>query len=68
MCAGSMTASMLGLGALLATSAALFTALRWIGSAYLVWLGIKLWRAPVIAADAPCRSDSPRIARRARRK
>ncbi|MCO6185627.1 LysE family translocator [Rhizobium sp. L1K21] len=43
----AMTASMLGLGALLATSADLFTVLRWIGGAYLVYLGIKLWRAPV---------------------
>jgi threonine/homoserine/homoserine lactone efflux protein len=41
----AMTLSMLGVGALLATSATLFTALRWIGAAYLVWLGIKLWRA-----------------------
>lgn len=43
----AMTASMLGLGAILATSAAIFTVLRWIGGAYLVYLGIKLWRAPV---------------------
>lgn len=43
----AMTASMLGLGALLATSAELFTVLRWVGGAYLVYLGIKLWRAPV---------------------
>jgi threonine/homoserine/homoserine lactone efflux protein len=41
----AMTLSMLGVGALLATSALLFTALKWIGAAYLVWLGIKLWQA-----------------------
>ena len=42
----AMTASMLGLGALLATSAAIFAVLKWIGAAYLVWIGIALWRAP----------------------
>ncbi|WAC26025.1 LysE family translocator [Ancylobacter sp. SL191] len=41
----AMTLSMLGLGALLATSATLFTVLKWIGALYLIWLGIKLWRA-----------------------
>jgi threonine/homoserine/homoserine lactone efflux protein len=41
----AMTLSMLGVGALLAASATIFTALKWIGAAYLVWLGIKLWRA-----------------------
>ena len=44
----AMTASLAGLGALLATSATLFTILKLIGAGYLMFLGIKLWRAPVI--------------------
>lgn len=38
-------AAALGVGALLATSAAAFTVLKWVGAAYLVWMGIKLLRA-----------------------
>lgn len=41
----AMSLSMLGVGALLAASATLFTVLKLVGGAYLVWLGIKLWRA-----------------------
>lgn len=41
----AMTLSMLGIGALLATSATLFTVVKIAGAAYLIWMGIKLWRA-----------------------
>ncbi|MFC4272850.1 LysE family transporter [Sneathiella chungangensis] len=41
----AMTASLLGAGAVLAASATLFTVLKIAGAVYLVWLGIKLWRA-----------------------
>lgn len=36
----------LGLGAVLAASEAAYTALRWVGAAYLVWLGVGLIRRP----------------------
>jgi len=47
----AMTASMAGLGLLLEASSTIYLGLRWIGAAYLIYLGIKLWRAPVAASD-----------------
>lgn len=35
-----------GLGALLAASATAFAIAKWLGVAYLVWLGVQQWRAP----------------------
>lgn len=49
----AMSLSMAGLGAVLAASATAFTVLKWVGAAYLVWLGVRMWRAPVEGAPPP---------------
>lgn len=38
--------SMFGIGALLQSSLVWLTVLKWVGGAYLVWLGIQVWRSP----------------------
>jgi threonine/homoserine/homoserine lactone efflux protein len=43
--------SMFGIGALLQTSLLWLTVLKWLGGAYLVWLGIQVWRAPAIGVE-----------------
>lgn len=40
----AMSVSLLGLGAILATSSTLFIILKWFGVAYLIYLGISAWR------------------------
>jgi threonine/homoserine/homoserine lactone efflux protein len=45
-CFGWATLVALGLGALLAASELAYTTLRWVGAAYLVWVGCKMWRHP----------------------
>jgi RhtB (resistance to homoserine/threonine) family protein len=56
-------AAALGVSALLATSATAFTALKWLGAAYLLWMGAKLLlaRAPQASADlaAMARAQAP---------
>lgn len=47
-----MCLSAAGLGALLQAFPAVFDTLRWCGAAYLGWLGIRSWRAPVPASPA----------------
>ncbi|HUN94454.1 MAG TPA: LysE family translocator [Burkholderiaceae bacterium] len=46
-----MALSIFGIGALLKSSLGWLTALKWIGGAYLVWLGIQVWRSPPIGVD-----------------
>ena len=38
--------SIAGAGAVLAASATLFQVLKFVGAAYLVWIGYKMWRTP----------------------
>lgn len=52
----AMTASLLGLGALVLASATAFTVLKWMGAIYLVWLGIKLIRSAPTKGLTPPRA------------
>src|SRR5258705_5802563 len=60
-CAGFVTIialSMFGIGALLQASLAWLTILKWVGGAYLVWLGIQVWRSPPIGIDISQRVEA----------
>ncbi len=54
--ATAVTVSILGLGALLATSAAVFTAANLAGGLYLLYLGIRLLRAGVTLTEVTART------------
>ena len=41
----AMSLSFLGVGVLLQTVAIAFYLIKWLGAAYLIWLGIKMWRS-----------------------
>lgn len=57
--ATAATASLLGLGAILATSAFLFSLLKWAGAAYLFWIGLKMWRSKAHGLTAETVADAP---------
>jgi threonine/homoserine/homoserine lactone efflux protein len=50
--------SMFGIGALLKASLVWLTVLKWVGGAYLVWLGIQVWRSPPIGIDVGSAPES----------
>jgi threonine/homoserine/homoserine lactone efflux protein len=58
----ALVLSLLGLGALLATSAFWFTVVKWIGGLYLLCLGVKLLRAGISSTElaAPAAPGSRR--------
>lgn len=51
--------SMVGIGALLQSSAHILTVMKWLGGGYLVWLGIQVWRAPAPQVTIPEQSIIP---------
>jgi homoserine/homoserine lactone efflux protein len=50
--------SMFGIGALLEASIAWLTVLKWAGGAYLVWLGIQVWRSPPMQLRVDDRAEA----------
>lgn len=50
--------SMFGIGALLAANIGLLVVLKWVGGAYLIFLGIQVWRSPSLADSRGANTSS----------
>ena len=54
---GHLTATLLGISAVIAASAHAFTVIKWLGAAYLIYLGVQILRSPSgpleLATEAP---------------
>ena len=51
--------SIAGLGAILVASEELFNIIKWAGAAYLVYMGISIWRSPKISVSEKSNSNLP---------
>ncbi len=60
-CVVHTMAAAVGLSAIIATSAAAFTIVKWVGAAYLVWLGVGLLRGAAPRAPSDVRSPPPAL-------
>jgi threonine/homoserine/homoserine lactone efflux protein len=62
-----MTATVLGVAMILLANAALFQGLKLVGAAYLIWMGLSMWRRKdtAIAFEGPVPSSPARLLRRA---
>jgi len=59
---GNAIGASIGLAALFAVSSLAFTVVKLAGAAYLVWLGIRAWRAPATTPATPA-FEAPRLGR-----
>lgn len=56
---GNALAAALGLAALFAVSALAFSVVKFLGAAYLIWLGVQMWRAKEVSAVAGASPAEP---------
>ncbi len=51
--------SVAGIGAVLQASSQVLVVMKWLGGAYLVWLGVQVWRAPPVRLVLPRQQRLP---------